>query len=73
MDTQEYTPVTSCLALTVRKEHRLTIIKKATRTTIRISLKTLLYALFLTVANIMVQNLIKYKIKSLHFFVNSYF
>lgn len=54
MDTQEYTPVTSCLALTVRKEHRLTIIKKATRTTIRISLKTLLYALFLTVANIMV-------------------
>lgn len=54
MDTKEYTPVTNCLALTVRKEHRLTVIKRATRTTIRISWKTLLYALFLTVANILV-------------------
>ena len=60
MDTKEYTPVTNCLALTVRKEHRLTVIKRATRTTIRISWKTLLYALFLTVANILVQNLIFY-------------
>ena len=54
MNTHEYTPVTNCLALTVRKEHRLTVIKKATRTTLRISWKTLLYALFLTVANILV-------------------
>ena len=54
MNAQEYTPVTSCLALTVRKEHRLTVIKRATRNTIRISLKSLLYALFLTVANILV-------------------
>lgn len=54
MNTQEYTPVTNCLALTVRKEHRLTVIKRATRTTLRISWKTLLYALFLTVANILV-------------------
>lgn len=54
MDTKEYTPVSNCLALTVRKEHRLTVIKRATRTTIRISWKTLLYALFLTVANILV-------------------
>ncbi len=54
MNTHEYTPVTNCLALTVRKEHRLTVIKKATRTTLRMSWKTLLYALFLTVANILV-------------------
>ena len=64
MNTQEdYRPVASCMALTVRKEHRLTVIKKATRTTLRISWKTLLYALFwktllyalfLTFANILV-------------------
>lgn len=54
MDTQEYTPVTNCLALTVRKEHRLTVIKRATRTTFRISWKTFLYALFLTFANVLV-------------------
>lgn len=55
MNTQEdYVPVASCMALTVRKEHRLTVIKKATRTTLRISWKTLLYALFLTFANILV-------------------
>ena len=55
MNTQEeYRPVASCMALTVRKEHRLTVIKRATRKTIRISWKTLLYALFLTFANIMV-------------------
>ena len=53
MNTQEdYRPVASCMALTVRKEHRLTVIKRATRKTIRISWK--LYALFLTFANIMV-------------------
>ena len=46
MNTQEdYRPVASCMALTVRKEHRLTVIKRATRKTIRISWKTLLYAL----------------------------
>ena len=54
MNTQEYTPVASCMALTVRKEHRLMVIKRATRTTFRISWKTLLYALFLTIANIFV-------------------
>ena len=55
MNTQEdYRPVASCMALTVRKEHRLTVIKRATRTTLRISWKTLLYALFLTFANILV-------------------
>lgn len=54
MDTQEYIPVQNCFALTVRKEHRLMILHKATRTTARISFKILFYALFLTVMNIMV-------------------
>ena len=54
MKTQEYIPVTNCLALTVRKEHRLTVIKKTAKSTIRISVKTLLYLLFLMFANIMV-------------------
>ena len=55
MNTQEdYIPVASCMALTARKEHRLTVIKRVTRTTLRISWKTLLYALFLTFANILV-------------------
>lgn len=54
MNTQENTPVTSCLALTVRKEHKLMVIKRATRTTFRMSWKTLLYALLLTFANILV-------------------
>lgn len=54
MDTKEYIPVQNCFALTVRKEHRLMIINKVTRTTVRMSLKTLFYALFLTIMNIMV-------------------
>ena len=54
MDTKEYIPIPNNLALTVRKEHRLMVIKRATRTTFRISLKTLLYALFLTVGNVFV-------------------
>lgn len=54
MDTKEYIPVPGNLSLTVRKEHRLTVIKRATRTTVRVSIKTFLYALFLTVANILV-------------------
>lgn len=54
MKTQEYIPVTNCLALTVRKEHRLTVIKRTAKTTIRMSVKTLFYLLFLMFANIMV-------------------
>lgn len=50
----EVYPKTNCLALTVRKEHRLMVINKITRKTFRISWKTLLYAFLLTVANIMV-------------------
>ena len=54
MNTHNNTPMVNCLALTVRKEHRLTVVKRATRTTLRMSWKTLLYALFLTFANILV-------------------
>ncbi len=54
MDTREYKPVSNCLALTVRKEHRLVVIKKFTSNTVRISWKTLLYVLFLTIANVFV-------------------
>ena len=54
MNTEEYVPVASNLALTVRKEHRLTVIKKATRTTLRVSWKSLLYAFLLTFINILV-------------------
>ena len=54
METQEYKPINNHLALTIRKEYRLTVVKKVARTTIRISWKTLLYAVFLTFANILV-------------------
>jgi len=54
MDTHKYTPVPQSLSLTIRKEHRLTVIKKASQTTLRMSWKTLLYLLFLTFANIVI-------------------
>ena len=47
-------PKSNCLASTVRKEHRLVCLNRAARKTIRVSWKTLLYVLFLTVANIFV-------------------
>lgn len=54
MRAQEYTPVADCLALTVRKEHSLTVIKKASKKIISMSKKTLLYVLFLMFANILI-------------------
>jgi len=54
MKTQEYTPTVNCLALTVRKEHRLIVIRRTVQTTVRVSIKILLYALFLTLANIII-------------------
>lgn len=55
MDTQENIyQKTDCVALAVRKEHRLMVINKVKKTTIRISLKTLFYALFLTLVNIVI-------------------
>lgn len=47
-------PKNDCLALTIRKEHRLMVINKVKKTTIRMSIKTLLYALFLTIVNIVI-------------------
>lgn len=54
MNTKEYVPVESNLSLTVRKEYRLMVINKLTKTTIRISCKTLFYALFITIVNMFV-------------------
>ena len=54
MNTNEYIPVPSSLALTVRKEHRLMVIKRASATIFRITWKTLLYAFLLTVANVII-------------------
>lgn len=54
MNSHGYTPELNCLSLTLKKEHRLTVVKRATKTTIRMSLKVLIYALFLTVVNILV-------------------
>ena len=55
MNTQkDIYPETNCLALTVNKEHILMLIHRVRKTTIRVSLKTLLYAIFLTVLNIII-------------------
>lgn len=54
MDNQEYKPVANNLALAVKKEQRLMVIKKTSKTIFRVSWKTVLYAIFLTVANIVV-------------------
>lgn len=51
---QEYKQIDSNLALTVRKEYRLTVVKNVTKTAIRISWKTLLYVAFLMVANVII-------------------
>lgn len=54
MNTQEYVPVTTSLALTVRKEHRLIVVKRVAKSTARISFKILFYLVFLNVVNIFV-------------------
>lgn len=54
MNTQENIPVCNCLALTVKKDYKLMVIKKATKTTLRVSWKTLLYVALLTIANIFI-------------------
>lgn len=51
---QEYNQVDRNLALTVRKEYRLTVVKNVTKTAIRMSWKTLLYVAFLMVANVII-------------------
>lgn len=54
MVTQRNTQVKQCLALTVKKENRLTVVKKTARITLRMSVKTLLYVLVLMFANVIV-------------------
>ena len=45
---------TDCLALTIRKEHRLVVINKAVKKTITISVRTILAAICLTLLNVFV-------------------
>ena len=55
MNTQENNfTQTNCVALTVKKENRLMVINKVRKTVVRVSVKTLLYTLFLTVLNMVV-------------------
>lgn len=54
MNTNTYIPVKNDFALTVKKEYRLMVINKITKTTIRISCKSLLYALIITIVNMFV-------------------
>ena len=43
-----------CLALTIRKEHRLIVVNKAVKKTITVSLKTIFAAICLTLLNVFV-------------------
>ena len=54
LNNNEYNQIAKDLALTVRKEYRLTVVKNVAKTTIRMSWKTLLYVAFLMVANIII-------------------
>lgn len=52
--THEYTSATNFLALTIKKEHKQSVIKDISKTTLRVSIKTLLYTLFLTFVSIVI-------------------
>ena len=54
MNTQENLQQTNCLALTVRKEHRLIAINKAVKSTAMVSFKVMLFALTLTLVNMFI-------------------
>ena len=51
---KEYIPVPNNLSLTVRKEHRMAVLKRTGATILRITWKTLLYAFVLTLANVII-------------------
>lgn len=51
---EEYKPVSNSMALSIRKDYKIMVLRKATSTAIRVSLKTILYALFLTLANVII-------------------
>jgi len=54
MKAQENLQPTNCLALTVRKEHRLVAINKAVKSTAMITWKVMLFALTLTFVNMFI-------------------
>ena len=55
MNTQiDYIPVPSNKSLTIRKEHRLTVIKRTSHTIFSVAWKALLYAFILTIANVII-------------------
>ena len=55
MNTQNrYIPVSNCLALTVKKDHRLVVAKKAATVTFRVLWKAVLYAFILTIATVII-------------------
>lgn len=53
MQPQEYKPKTNCMSLTLKRDSRITV-KSIAKTSSRIIIKTVLYALLLTFANIIV-------------------
>jgi len=53
-NTMENYNKTDCLALTIRKEHRLVVINKAVKKTITISARAILAAICLTLLNVFV-------------------
>ena len=50
----EYVPVSNSMSLSIRKEHRLMVIKRVGATTFSIAWKALLYAFILTIANVII-------------------
>ena len=55
MNTQnDYMPVSNSMALAIRKDHRIMVIKNTSATIFRITWKTLLYAFILTIANVII-------------------
>ncbi len=54
MDNDKVANASDCLALTIRKEHRLVVVKKAVTKTILISWKSILAAIALSIVNLFV-------------------
>ena len=55
MNTQnEYIPVPLNSSLSIKKEHRLTVIKRTSATFVSYTWKALLYAFILTIANVII-------------------
>ena len=50
----EYIPVPSSLSLTLKKEHRLMVLKRTSRTVFNITWKAIIYAFILTIANVII-------------------